>query len=245
MIPVLLIHGLFGSLAEERIVSAFAGRHVFAPELLGYGEWRDAPLDGLTLERQADHVAAWLGARYTGPVHVVGHSIGGAVAQLFAARHRALAASLTSVEGNFTLKDAFWSSKIAAMPLAEVDAILEGYRTDPQAWLRAAGVVPGDWTTAVAKWWLQHQPASTLQAQARAVVNATGKPEYLETVRGVLGSGVPVHLVAGADARAGWDVPGWVVQAAASDTDIPDTGHMMMLQSPDLFAQAVLRNLTG
>jgi len=40
---------------------------------------RDAPA-GWTLEDQADHVAAFVKERTRGPVHVVGHSVGGAVA---------------------------------------------------------------------------------------------------------------------------------------------------------------------
>lgn len=243
MIPVLLIHGLFGSLSDATILSKFSGRQVFAPDLLGYGEHQHANLDGLTLERQADHVANRLRIHTAGPVHVVGHSIGGAVATFFAARHPALTASLTSIEGNFTLKDAFWSAKLAAMPLPEVQAILDSYRADPDGWLRRAGVVPTAWTLALAQQWLSNQPAATLQAQARAVVAATGAPGYLAMLRVLLDSGMALHLIAGADARAGWDVPDWVQQAATTSADIAATGHMMMLQAPERFAEAILTAL--
>lgn len=240
MTPVLLIHGLFGSLSDPCLLSCFQGRQVFAPDLLGYGEQRHASLDGLTLERQADHVAQWLRPRTGGAVHVVGHSIGGAVATFFAARHPAMTASLTSVEGNFTLQDAFWSTKIAAMPLAEVTGILDGYRADPASWLAGAGVTPTEWTMAVGRQWLDNQPASTLQAQAAAVVAATAGPGYLAMLRGLLEQGLPLHLIAGADARAGWHVPDWVLAAAASTTNIAASGHLMMLQAPEQFAATVL-----
>jgi lipase len=42
---------------------------------------------------------------------------------------------------------------------------------------------------------------------------------------------VPVHLVAGARSRPGWDVPDWAVDAAASYTEIPDAGPMVMLEA--------------
>ncbi|WP_227744214.1 alpha/beta fold hydrolase [Yersinia kristensenii] len=51
----------------------------------------------------------WLRKSFTEPVHVIGHSVGGAVAVLFARRYPEMTRSLTSVEGNFTLSDAFWS----------------------------------------------------------------------------------------------------------------------------------------
>ncbi|MES2116271.1 MAG: alpha/beta fold hydrolase, partial [Pseudomonadota bacterium] len=121
--PILLIHGLFGSLSDAHIVAAFGATPVLAPDLLGYGEYRSADTDGLTLEAQADHVAAWLRQRGDAAAHVVGHSVGGAVAMCFASRHPELTRSLTSIEGNFTLKDAFWSSQIAQMALPEVQAI--------------------------------------------------------------------------------------------------------------------------
>lgn len=240
--PILLIHGLFGSLSDARIVAAFGDRTVLAPDLLGYGEYRSADTDGLTLEAQADHVAAWLRQRGDAAAHVVGHSVGGAVAMCFASRHPELTRSLTSIEGNFTLKDAFWSSQIAQMALPEVQAIIDGYQAGPGAWIAASGVAPTPWTLAVARHWLHNQPASTVRAQARAVVAATGRAQYLDMVRHLLDTGLPLHLLAGARSRAGWDVPDWVARMAASNTDIAAAGHLMMLDAPERFAEAILSN---
>lgn len=245
MSPVLLIHGLFGSLSDPVILGAFGATRVFAPDLIGYGAHRDCAPEGWTLEDQADHAAAWLRGRRDGPVHVVGHSVGGAVAVLFARRHPGMTLSLTSVEGNFTLCDAFWSQKISTQGLPEIEAEVASFRADVPGWLARSGVPSTPWTLAMAQGLLDYQPAATLRAQARAVVAATGAPAYLDDVRELLASGPPLHLIAGARTRAGWSVPDWIVWGAASNTDLPGAGHLMMLEAPDAFAQAVLANLAG
>lgn len=65
-------------------------------------------------------------------------------------------------------------------------------------------------------------------------------PAYLETVRGLMSRGVPFHLVAGSRSVAGWHVPDWVRQRAHGNAELPDCGHMMMLEQPDLFCQTLL-----
>jgi pimeloyl-ACP methyl ester carboxylesterase len=51
-----------------------------------------------------------------------------------------------------------------------------------------------------------------------------------------------VELVAGERSRGGWDVPDWALAAAAL-TVIPDTGHLMMLERPQSFAETIARLL--
>ncbi|QXH43900.1 alpha/beta hydrolase [Pseudomonas xanthosomatis] len=53
----------------------------------------------------------------------------------------------------------------------------------------------------------------------------------------------PVHLLAGEHSRSGWDVPHWAAQQAASVTVLPGVGHLMMLEDPQGFAQALARLL--
>lgn len=242
MTPILLIHGLFGSLSAPRILSAFGQREVLAPDLIGYGILRDGAPKSWTLVDQADHLASYVRARVAGAVHVVGHSVGGAVAVIFAHRHAELARSLTSVEGNMTLSDAFWSQKIATQALSEIEEEVQGFRADVAAWIGRSGVSPSPFALGTAASWLENQPVSTLRVQARAVVSATGEPSYLEYLRAVIASGLPVHLVAGARSRNGWSVPDWLAAQVRSDASIAGTGHLMMLEDPELFAETLLAN---
>lgn len=241
--PILLVHGLFGSLSDPGLLSCFGSASVLAPDLIGYGARRDDAPPSWTLEDQADYVAAFVRECTGEPVHVVGHSIGGAVAVLLVHRHPDLACSLTSVEGNFTLGDAFWSQKISTQDLHEIEAEVASFRADIAAWVGRSGVAPTPFALRVASAWLENQPVTTLRTQARAVVGATGVPAYLGAVRGILDAGVPLHLIAGSRARAGWNVPDWAVAQAASNVNIPNTGHLMMLEAPQAFADTVLGNL--
>ena len=241
--PILLVHGLFGRLSNQEIVAAFGSRTVLAPDLIGYGENRTGVPEAWTLEDQVNYIADWLDRRDQGPVHVVGHSVGGAIAMLFACKYPRLVRSITSVESYFTLADAFWSQKIALQDLTEIEAEVAGFRRDVPAWIGKAGVPATPVTLAIAADWLDNQPVSTLRAQARAVVDATRRADFLKKVGEILDSGLPLHLIAGARSRGGWSVPEWVTARAASNTEIPNAGHLMMLEAPTAFASAVCANL--
>lgn len=176
-------------------------------------------------------------------VLLVGHSVGGVIAASFAHAFPERVASFVNVEGNFTLADAFWSAQLAAKTPAEVHKLLEADRADPARWLRDADVEPTEDRIRSAAQALSYQPATTLQATARAVVDYTGRPGYEQLLREVFAH-TPVHLIAGARSRAGWNVPEWALTVAASYTEIPDIGHMVMLEAPEAFGKVLADVLT-
>jgi len=93
--PVLLIHGIGRSRADwqaqhELLEDSF---QVWSVDLPGFGD-SPAPDGGMTLERLAGDVAGFLRAQGVAPAHVVGNSLGGAVAMQLTADHPELVRSL-------------------------------------------------------------------------------------------------------------------------------------------------------
>jgi lipase len=113
--PVLFVHGFIGTLD----VTGYELPHA-APDLLGYGEHRGVPFDAISIPGQVEHLRAFVDARFgSEPVDVVGHSVGGAIAMLFARAYPECVRRIVNVEGNFTLGDAFWSASVGRMSQAE------------------------------------------------------------------------------------------------------------------------------
>lgn len=237
--PYVLVHGLIGTLQHDEVLRHFP-QGTLAPPLLGYGPHaRVAPAD-IHLDAQVEHLRGCIEASIgPQPVVLVGHSVGGVVAAMFAHRYPLRVARLISVEGNFTLRDAFWSARVARMSAQEADDMLLDLRQDPVAWLAAGGYAGAAQQAELAMRLLDDQPASTIRAMARSVVEVTARPDYLLHLRHLMHD-LPVHLIAGERSREGWDVPDWAIAVAASFAELEGVGHMMMVEHPAQFAAAVL-----
>jgi lipase len=239
--PVLFIHGLQHSFGHVGAMAAesLAPHRVIVADLLGYGANAAAPADKLSISAQADYLAGLLRAEGCEAAHLVAHSMGGAVAVLFARRYPERVASLINVEGNFTLKDAFWSKALAAMSVRAIRRMIDRDRADPAGWLRRLEIAPTPERLAGAERVLGLQGAETMQRMALSIIKTTAPASYLEAVATMLRAGIPLHLLAGARSLGAWDVPGFVAQAAASLTVQPDSGHVMMMDDPRAFLRLV------
>jgi pimeloyl-ACP methyl ester carboxylesterase len=240
---LLMIHGLLGSGGYYEPQRYLPALDVRTPDLLGYGSKRTVEA-GIDLPGQADEIVRILREEVGRPAWLLGHSVGGAVMMLVADRAPELVLGLISVEGNFTLKDAFWCARIA--PMAEIDWAAEygAMEDDPAAWLERAGIEAVDERIALAREILQNQPYTTVQAMARSVLAVTGAPDYLDLVRRVLARGTPLWLLGGELSASGWDVPEWVLVLARGSLVQPKAGHMMMLEDPAAFCGIVDAILT-
>jgi pimeloyl-ACP methyl ester carboxylesterase len=237
---VLMIHGLLGSINYFSPQSHLLDMVVHTPDLIGYGRQIDAAShEVIDLHLQAETIARFIDERIGEPVWLLGHSVGGAVAMLAAALVPHRIAGLISVEGNFTLNDAFWCARIAATPEQAWAEEYRVMRADPTSFLTRGAIAPTPERLAWAETILANQPHATVQSMARSVIQETGASGYLDLVRAQIERGTAIYLLAGERSAAEWDVPDWVRTAARQDVVMPATGHMMMMEDPAGFCRTV------
>ncbi|MGX9899703.1 alpha/beta fold hydrolase [Arthrobacter sp. SA17] len=194
------VHGLIGPFSEPAALGALQPRPTSAPHLKGYGNLI-AGLEEISTELQVaalyEHVEA-VSSRE--PVHLIAHSVGAVYAFTLAARYPERVASIVTVEGNFSLADAFWSGALAAMPADQAEAAIRASLSSADAWLTNCGIEPTPTLTERADEAVAYQPWSTVWSSARAIVETTGKPDYDKMLQYVFGR-IPVHLLAGSIRR--------------------------------------------
>lgn len=239
--PFVFVHGLFGPLRDDAIFRQLASAPCSAPDLDGYGDSAGHPV---TLAGQVKTLRSRIIQRYPGfRVNLVGHSIGAVYAFTLADESPELVATVTTVEGNFSLADAFWSSSIAALNEDDARLSIEARLADPAGFLEGDGIPPTPDRLHKAQDALAYQPWRTVWESAIAVVKATDTPDYEAMLKRVFARH-EVYLVAGERSVSNWDVPGWARTAARGSAILPGAGHMMMLEQPEAFGQLIGELLT-
>ena len=237
--PIVFVHGLFGHLRESAKAMEARGRVALAPDLLGYGERRKMSDVAVSLPAQVHELRSCIRSTFGNlRVDLVGHSVGGAIAMLLASEEPEMIRRVVSIEGNFTLKDAFWSASLGQMSIPQVAAVLEGFAADPAGWLARSGVPATAANLEIARDWVRFQPAITLRDMGHSTVEVTGSPAYLEAVRDVFDSS-EVYLLSGERSHSQWDVPDWALTKAKKATTIKGTGHFLMLEQPTCFLETL------
>jgi len=237
---IVMIHGLLGSLEFFSPASRLSDADIYTPCLVGYGglDNRDN-VENLSLQDQVDFVKQLVTGLIQKPCWLLGHSVGGAIAMMFAAQNPKLVAGIINVEGNFTLNDAFWCQNISKLPAEDWSRDYEQMRAEPEKWLLNSGMDPTPERTAWAEKILNFQPATTAQAVAKAVVRDTASSEYKQTIQTVVEQSTPIYLLAGERSKDEWDVPPQVLEAAKQFIVQSQAGHMMMLEEPNKFCEIV------
>jgi len=240
---LVLVHGLLGSLSFFDPQRYLVGINVLSPDLHGYADSPIKPM--LTLQNQVDYLKSFIDTKISEPTWLLGHSVGGAIVNLFANQYPEQVAGIINVEGNFTIKDAFWCQSISKKEPQAWKAEYEHMCSDAEKWLTESQIEPSPQRVSWAKEILAYQNADSVQAVAKAVVEATDTNEYLAIVNKVVSSDIPVYLLAGEQSLAGWDIPNSVRQGAQEQIVVDNTGHMMMLEKPEEFCRVVNRVISG
>jgi len=119
---LLFIHGLgesglcFESIGLTRELEPY---RLLVPDLPGDGRtvW---PERSSSLEESADHLARWIEQLEIGRVVLVGHSMGGVIAQLLASRLPELVEALVNIDGNLSPADCVFSGRAAEYTLEDL-----------------------------------------------------------------------------------------------------------------------------
>jgi pimeloyl-ACP methyl ester carboxylesterase len=241
---LMLLHSGAASHRQWKALIADLGRHwhVVAPDLIGHGETPMPAHDNPILEEEVGRLAALL-ERMDGPVHLVGHSYGGAVALELARRqpHRIAALAMYEPVAFGLLRDSShrdgWH-EISTLGRRQIDLVARGE-------MRAAAI-------AFLDYWVR---PGALQAmpEPMQVYIAGCMPAVAAEFRALLQPGaadtdfsrltMPVLLLSGSEATCA--VRGVVtllrrLLPAAGFVEVAGARHMAPVQQPDLIHPLLL-----
>lgn len=251
---VVLLHGVPTSAELWRDLLprlAAAGHRVVAPDLPGYGRTRTSPSVDHSLTGCAELMGRWLDASGSGPAWVVGHDVGGAVAQILAVRRPDLVCALTLVN---SVADGSWPAPRARFARWAARAGLHrataGAGLIPNAFLRRA-VRRGFGDPAAADdgvldrvvWDGKFTEREGRAAFERHLV-AMDRRGLGAIVDALPMLPMPCQLVWGSqDPFQPWEVAGRRLQGLLPDPEVvllEGCGHLTPLECPSRLAQALL-----
>jgi 3-oxoadipate enol-lactonase len=232
---VVLLHGVGGgreswgdALSGTGAALAQAGFRAIAVDLPGYGE--SPTIDPYDLRHMARAVVALIDHLGPAPVALVGHSMGGMVAQelMASAPQRVRALVLSGTSPSFGKRDGAWQQEFLSQRLAPLDAGHGMARLAPGLVLgMAAPRAPHD-AVARAALLMASVPEATYR-KALAAIAGFDRRELLADLK------LPVLCLAGAEDR---NAPPAVMQQMAARIGgaeyccLPGVGHLSHMEAP-------------
>jgi lipase len=143
--PVLAIHGITSSSRSWPFLAVALGRPVLAPDLRGRGRSNGLP-GPVGMAAHAEDCAAVIRHLADQPVVVVGHSMGGFVATVLAARHPDLVSALVLVDGGLPFPPADAEATMAGLAPIKQRLLRSYTREEYRGWFRAHPAFARDWT---------------------------------------------------------------------------------------------------
>ena len=236
---VLMLHGIGGgrqAFARQVQPLADAGFHAVAWDMPGYGH--SAVLDPYDFEGLADECLELIGVLDPERLVLVGHSMGGMVAQEVAARGsvRIDALVLAGTSAAFGKTDGAWQRAFVAERTRPLDD--GGSMADLAAQLVPAMTSPDapDSARSEAIDIMSHVPPQTYRLALQALMGFDRRASLASL-------SMPVLLIAGTDDR---NAPPSVMQGMAERIPLANyvclerCGHLMPLERPDAFNEALL-----
>lgn len=228
---IVWIHGLgesslcFAAVSRHPALQAFRHRLIDLP---GYGRspW---PAEAYRLEEGAAELASWLGAEPE-PVILLGHSMGGVLAQLIAERAPSRVRAVVDVDGNLSLGDCGFSGKAAAYPLEAF--LAKGFDE------LAEGAFAGGATSAALRGYyasMRFADPRVLYRHAQDLVEMSGKEDLASRLAALP---MPHLYLAGSPDGAAARSKELLVASNARWKVIEPAGHWPFIDRPDDFANA-------
>lgn len=249
-LPVVLLHGIPSSSYVWRDVIDPLSEHfdVIAPDLLGYGD-SDKRVDAnLSVAAQARYVVAFMEALQVREAAIIGHDLGGGIAQLIATDEPARVARLILID---SIADNNWPiPDIARLKEPAWDQIMtgldlrEGFRKGLEAGMTTSGAVTDE---LVAEWTRPFADLDGRRAYLRAA-RALNNRDLVSRRRHIEEITTPTLILWGAQDR--FLEPRWaeflherIPHAAVQIID--PGGHFLPLDRPDAVVEALLQFLLG
>lgn len=253
--PVVLIHGTPSSSVIWREVAPALvadGHRVLVLDLLGYGASErpaDARVD-TSVTGQVDVLLAVLDARDVASAHVVGHDIGGAVAQRIGVLRPERMRSLVLIDS--VSFDSWPSERTHQQMRAGLDALiaapLDVHRAHVREWLLTTVVDEGVLVDGALEHYLDIISGPVGQASFYQHQVAHYDPRHTDELTARIGElgRVPVHLIWGE--QDAWQRVGWAHRLrdaipGATLTVVPDAGHFVVDEAPDAVLSELRRFL--
>ncbi len=229
-----LLHGIGGGRegwASTGPALAAAGFTVLAVDLPGYGH--SPALAEPSIDAFADAVRRLVEAAAQGPALVVGHSLGGMVAQALAAIAPGAVGALVlaGTSPAFGPGDGAWQRDFIAARLAPLDAGLGMAGLAARLVPAMAGRDAAPERLAAAEALMAGVPEATYRAVLPALVRFDRRAALTAIA-------VPTLVLAGEDDRTAPPAVGERMAARIAQAEwrvLPRTGHLLMLENPDAF----------
>ena len=241
--PLVLLHGVGTDHRAFRPQLIRLARHyrVLAWDMPGYG--CSQPIEPMDWQSLADALARLLDREGIASAHILGHSIGGMVAQVFAVRHASRTRSLilSATSPAFGRPDGEWQREFVRQRLAPLEtgkkladlaeATIDGLM-GPKAGAAARGY---------AKTCMGEVPVAAFAAAIRLIVTFDGRSDLPRIA-------CPTLLLAGSHDK---NAPAAMMEnmavkiSGARFAVLADCGHLANLEDPDAFDAAVLAFLAS